>query len=60
MRGSRKFCQMGSNYDKFFFSIFFLVDKGREDLNTTTLSWGLTFNAGLVALRFSGNLDQYC
>ena len=27
MRGSRKFCQMGSNFDNF----FFVVDEGRED-----------------------------
>ena len=29
MGGSRKFCQRGSNFDKFFF-FFFLVDEGRE------------------------------
>ena len=31
LRGSRKFCQRGSN----FFSFFFLVDEGREYPNTT-------------------------
>ena len=31
MRGSRKFCQRGSNFD----NIFFSVDKGREDPSTT-------------------------
>ena len=66
MRGSRKFCQRGSNFDK-----VFLVDKEREDPNTT-FSWpssarkrnailmaflcrasdGPTLNAGLVALWF--------
>ena len=30
MRGSRKFCQRGSNFDN-----IFLVDKGREDPSTT-------------------------
>ena len=30
MRGSRKFCQRGSYFDK-----VFLVDEGREDPNTT-------------------------
>ena len=30
MRGSRKFCQRGSNFDN-----VFLVDEGREDQNTT-------------------------
>ena len=31
MRGSRKFCQKGSNFDVF----YFLVDEGRDDPNTT-------------------------
>ena len=34
MRRSRKFCQRGSNSDGFIF-VFFVVDKGREDPNTT-------------------------
>ena len=29
MRGSRKFCQRGSNFDVFFFFFFFFFDKGR-------------------------------
>ena len=39
MREFRKFCQRGSNYDNVFFFVFFfgLVDKGREDPNTTVL-----------------------
>ena len=28
MRGSRKFCQRGSNFDNGFFFFFFLVDEG--------------------------------
>ena len=74
MRGSRKFCQMGSNFD-----IFFVVDEGWEDPNTTlcgssstrqrnaiemAFRWraddGPTLNAGLVASRFSGDLYQNC
>ena len=38
MRGSREFCQRGSNFDVFFFFFFFfffLVDEGRKDPNTT-------------------------
>ena len=41
MRGSRKFCQRGSNFDFFifvfvyFFLFFFSVNAGREDPNTT-------------------------
>ena len=31
MRGSRTFCQRGSNFD----NVFFLVDEGRKDPNTT-------------------------
>ena len=34
MRGSRKFCQRGSNSDVVFF-VFFLADEGREDPNST-------------------------
>ena len=34
MRGSRKFCQRGSNFDHVFFFCLFSVDKGREDSNT--------------------------
>ena len=34
MRGSRKFCQRGSNFDLFLY-IFCLVDEEREDPNTT-------------------------
>ena len=34
MRGSRKFYQRGSNFDGFFVFVV-LVDKGREDPNTT-------------------------
>ena len=65
MRGSRKFCQRGSNID----NLFFLFDEGRNDKNTTisgpssarqrnaikmAFRWraddGPTLNAGLVAL----------
>ena len=74
MRGSRKFCQRGSNFEA-----FFLVDEGREDPNTTksgpplarqrnaieiAFHWrvddGPTLNASLIALCFSGDPDQYC
>ena len=35
MRGSRKFCQKGSNSDVFFLSFFFfLVDEERKDSKT--------------------------
>ena len=35
MRGSRKFCQRGSKFDNVSFFLFFLVDDGIEDPNTT-------------------------
>ena len=65
MRGPRKFCQRGFNFD----NVFFLVDERREDANTAisgpslahqrnatemALRWraddGPTLNADLVAL----------
>ena len=71
MRGSRKFCQMGSNFDNVFY------DVGREDPNSTisgpslarqrnaikmAFRWraddGPTLNAGLVALWLSGDPDR--
>ena len=66
MRGSIKICQRGSKFDNV---LFFLVDEGIEDPNITIngpLSArqrnddGTTLNAGLVALWFSGDPDQYC
>ena len=50
MRGSRKFCRRGSNFDVywvffrvFFFVVFFLVDaEERKDLDTT-VSQQMTF-----------------
>ena len=79
MRGSRKFCQRGSNFDKFFFFFFFFFFERREDPNTTicgptsarkrnaiqmAFRWrvddGPTLNAGLVALCFFRDPDQYC
>ena len=52
MRGFRKFCQRGSNFDN-----AFLVD---EDPNTTTSR--PTSNAGLVhvAMLFLGDPGKYC
>ena len=54
MRGSRKLCQRGSNFDNVFFFFFFffnIVYKGRM-----AFSWradvGPTLNSGLVALGF--------
>ena len=38
MRGSRKFCQRGSNSDKFFVFVF-LVDEGRTEDPYNNKSW---------------------
>ena len=61
MRGSRKFCQRGSNFD----NVFFQFDEGRKDTNTTisgpstarqrmAFRWqaddGTTLNAGFALL----------
>ena len=35
MRGSRNFCQRGSNFDNVFFLLLFLVDERRDDQNST-------------------------
>ena len=47
MRGSRKFCQRGSNST---LTIFILVDEGREDPITTKSR--PTLKTGLVALQY--------
>ena len=49
MRGSRKFCEGGGGgvvLTLCFFS--FLVDEGREDLNTTILSWSSSARQGNI------------
>ena len=51
-----------------FVRVFFFVDEGRKNQNTTLSGSSLTrqrnaiktLNAGLVALWFSGHPDQYC
>ena len=35
MRGSRKFCERGSNFDVFCFFFVVVVDEGREDPSST-------------------------
>ena len=69
MRGSRKIVREGPTL----ITVFFLVDVGRKEpntiisrpssarqRNTINVDDGPTFNAGLVALHFSGDPDQYC
>ena len=52
MHGSTKFCQRGSNFNKAFLFVVFLVDKGRKDPNTTISgsSWARQRNALLTCL----------
>ena len=49
MRGSRKFCQMRFNFDR-----FFLVNEGRVDPNTTLNVPSSTRLQNALALRFAG------
>ena len=59
MRGSRKFCHRGSNFDKVFlpFSFtFFLVDEGREDPSTTISGPSPARQRNAIELRFAGVL----
>ena len=60
MRGSRKFCQRGSNYDNVFFFFFFfflffvLFDGGREDPSTTINGLSSARQRNATKLRFAG------
>ena len=49
MRGSRKFCQRGSNFDT-----FFLVDEGREDPSTTVSGPSSAHQKNAIKWRFAG------
>ena len=51
MRGSRKFCQRGSNLD-----IVFLVDEGREDPSTTISGLSMARQRNAIKWRFAGVL----
>ena len=59
MRGSRKFCQRGSNIDNGFCCFFFLVDEGRDDPNIIISgpSSASQRNAILVAFRCRADDD---
>ena len=56
MRGSRKFCQRGSNFDVFFFLLFFffLVDESREDPSTTISGPSEARQRNAIKWRFAG------
>ena len=72
MHGSRKFCQSVSNLTlTTFFNLFFLVDEGREDPNTTKCGSPSThfaggpmvFQYGLLAYGsfvILGDPNKYC
>ena len=53
MRGSRKFCQRGSNYDK-----FFLVNEGREDPNTTNSGPSSARQQNAIKMAFRWRTDD--
>ena len=62
MCGSRKFCQRQSNLD--FFVCFSLIDKGREDPNTTISGPSSAHQPNKPAIELLcdllGDPDQYC
>ena len=49
MRGSRKFCQRGPNFD-----VIFLVDEGREDPSTTISGSSSARQRNAIKWRFAG------
>ena len=61
MRGSRKFCQRGSNFNNVFVRFFYIFfDEGRKDPNKTISgpSLALQRNAILMAFRWRADYDQ--
>ena len=56
IRGSRKFCQRGSNFDKFFFLL--LVDEGREYPNTTISGPSLARQRNAIEMAFRWRADD--
>ena len=50
MRGPRKFCQRGSNFE----SVFFLVDEGRKDPDTTISGPSSVRQRNAFKWRFAG------
>ena len=54
MRGSRKFCQRGSNFDGFF-SV--LVDEGREDPITTISGPSSACQRNAILMAFHWHAD---
>ena len=65
------FFQRGSTFDNIFVVVFLVDERRKEDPITTIICWplmalrlladdGPTCNAGLVALPFSGDPDQFC
>ena len=57
MRGSRKFCQRGSNCNNVFFLSFFIFDEGRKDPSNTISGPSLARqrNAILMVCRWRAN-----
>ena len=52
MRGSRKFCQRGSNFEVFFFFFFFIVDEGREDQKSTISGPSFVHQQNAIEMAF--------
>ena len=74
MQGSRKFCQRGSTFVGFFLVNGEIEDPNTPFIGPSSACqrnaiemaflWGAddgpTWKAGMAALRFSGDPDQYC
>ena len=59
MRGSRKFCQKGSNFDKgFFLFLFFKYDEGSRDPNTTISGPSTARQRNAIYMAFRWRADD--
>ena len=58
MRGSRKFCQRGSNSTLTRFFKFYLVDEGKEDPNTTKGVPSSALQGNAISIVFPRQADN--
>ena len=59
MRGSRKFCQRGSNFDNVFLFFFLhVIDEGREDPNTTISGPSSARQRNAIKMAFHWRADD--
>ena len=61
MRGSRQFCQRGSNFDVFFVFVFvfcFVLGEERKDPNTTISGPSLARQRNAIKMAFHWRVDD--